>query len=147
GGRNDLVLRGQGGRQPILEKVAREFNLPENATVWTKIRGTQPVYEGTAIPGSFEMTTANGRVWVHGNATEHFAERAAGLRQRGLSPEMVNFGTEAELTSFHAAVEEAMSGGVRYGERMTVNGWQLEFRPPRNPGELPTIIHARYTGE
>jgi hypothetical protein len=35
---------------------------------------------------------------------------------------------------------------VPYGERISVDGWQLEFKPPRAEGELPAIIHARYTG-
>lgn len=33
-----------------------------------------------------------------------------------------------------------------YGERITIDGWQLEIKPPRAARELPTIIHARYLG-
>lgn len=52
-------------------------------TLWGAIRATQPVWEGTAIPRSFELTTNAGRVWVHGNATKHFAEYAAAMLARG----------------------------------------------------------------
>jgi filamentous hemagglutinin len=45
------------------------------ASVWESVVATQEVYEGTLIPRSFELTTEGaGRVWVHGNATEHIAE-------------------------------------------------------------------------
>lgn len=65
-----------------------------SGTVWDSIKPTQPVYEGTAIPRSFELETANGTVWVHGNATEHLAEYATANLNRGVTPGLVNAGTQ-----------------------------------------------------
>ncbi|MEI7344181.1 hypothetical protein [Dickeya chrysanthemi] len=53
-------------------------NTATTGTVFDSIKGTQPVYPGSVIPKSFEMSLPNGqKVWVHGNATEHMVEYAA----------------------------------------------------------------------
>jgi RHS repeat-associated protein len=119
---------------------------PVNTTVWNSIRATQPVYEGTVIPRSFELTTASGRFWVHGNATEHLAEYALGAARRGLSPELVNLGSQTQLTSLQAAVNAAAQQGIQYNALMHVAGWELRFAAPRQAGQLPAIIHALLTG-
>jgi hypothetical protein len=116
------------------------------ADLWNSIKPTQPVYDGTVIPRSFELTTQNGRFWVHGNATEHLAEFASGATRRGLSPELVNLSTTVQLASLQAAVNAAAQRGIPYHTMLQVAGWELIFAPPRNPGELPAIIHALYTG-
>ncbi len=110
------------------------------------IKATQPAYTGSVIPKSFEMTLPNGqKVWVHGNATEHMAEYAAS-KAITHTPEAVRLASQEELRSFQAAVNTATKNNIPYGERITVDGWQLEIKPPRNTGELPTVIHARYVG-
>lgn len=50
------------------------------------------------------------------------------------------------IFDLQSAVNTATKTKVPYGERVSIDGWQLEFKPPRAAGELPTIIHARYTG-
>lgn len=63
--------------EAVAANVAKVNQLQTN-TVFDAIKGTQPVYPGSVIPKSFEMTLPNGhKVWVHGNATEHMAEYAA----------------------------------------------------------------------
>ncbi|WP_193555299.1 VENN motif pre-toxin domain-containing protein [Pantoea agglomerans] len=115
-------------------------------TVFDSIKGTQSVYPGSVIPKSFEMSLPNGqKVWVHGNATEHMAEYAASKAVTH-TPEAVRLASQEELRSFQAAVNTATKNNMPYGERITVDGWQLEIKPPRAVGELPTIIHARYVG-
>ncbi len=115
-------------------------------TVFDFIKGTQPVYPGSVIPKSFEMTLSNGqKVWVHGNATEHMAEYAAS-KAITHTPEAVRLASQEELRSFQSAVNTATKDDMPYGRRITVDGWQLEIKPPRAEGELPTIIHARYIG-
>ncbi len=58
------------------ESIAADIGKTD--AVFDSIKGTQPVYPGSVIPKSFEMTLPNGqKVWVHGNATEHMAEYAA----------------------------------------------------------------------
>lgn len=92
------------------------------------------------------MSLPNGqKIWVHGNATEHMAEYAASKAVTH-TPEAVRLASQEELRSFQAAVNTATKNRMPYGERITVDGWQLEIKPPRAASELPTIIHARYTG-
>ena len=111
-------------------------------TVWDSVKATQPLYEGTAIPRSFELATGNGKVWVHGNATEHMAEYATSMLNRGVSPSMVNMGTQAQITSLQSAVNAATANGVQYGKLLNVGGWELKFGAPQQAGQLPALIHA-----
>ncbi|HDL8287052.1 TPA: hemagglutinin repeat-containing protein [Yersinia enterocolitica] len=125
------------------ESIAADIG--KTGTVFDSIKGTQPVYPGSVMPKSFEMTLPNGqRVWVHGNATEHMAEYAASKAVTN-TPEAVRLASQTELRSFQAALDTATKNGMSYG-RITVDGWQLEIKPPRAAGELPTVIHARYLG-
>lgn len=125
------------------ESIAADIG--KTGTVFDSIKGTQPVYPGSVIPKSFEMTLPNGqKVWVHGNATEHMAEYAASKAETYM-PEAVRLASQTELRSFQAALDTATKNGMSYG-RITVDGWQLEIKPPRAAGELPTVIHARYLG-
>ena len=111
-------------------------------TVWDSIIATQPLYEGTTLPRSFEMATENGNIWVHGNATEHMAEYATSMLNRGVNPSLVNMGTQSQLTSLQAAVNAATANGVQYGKLLNVGGWELKFGAPLKPGQLPALIHA-----
>ncbi|HEN3626995.1 TPA: VENN motif pre-toxin domain-containing protein [Yersinia enterocolitica] len=125
------------------ESIAADIG--KTGTVFDSIKGTQPVYPGSVIPKSFEMTLPNGqKVWVHGNATEHMAEYAASKAVTN-TPEAVRLASQTELRSFQAALDTATKNGMSYG-RIIVDGWQLEIKPPRAAGELPTVIHARYLG-
>lgn len=82
------------------------------------------------------------RVWVHGNATEHLAERVVNLRGRQLSPSLVLAGQQAQLSSLEAAVNTATQSGVPYRQMIRLGGWELIFSQPRNPGQLPVLHHA-----
>ncbi|MDU6434744.1 MAG: hypothetical protein E6556_18605 [Pantoea sp.] len=130
--------------ESAIEKAGAE--VAKTGTVFDSIKATQPVYPGSAIPKSFEMTLPNGqKVWVHGNATEHMAEYAA-FKAVTHTPEAVRLASQQELSSFQSAVNTATKNDMPYGQRITVDGWQLEIKSPRAVGELPTIIHARYLG-
>ena len=111
-------------------------------TVWDSVKATQPLYEGTAIPRSFELATGNGKVWVHGNATEHMAEYATSMLNRGVSPPLLNMSTQAQITSLQSAVTAATANGVPYGKLLNVGGWELKFGAPQQAGQLPALIHA-----
>lgn len=115
---------------------------PKTGTVWDSIKGTQPVYEGTVIPKSFELTTQNGKVWVHGNATEHLAEYAGGLARRGMSPEYIRSATQSQIKSLHAAIQDVTKCGIEYGKMYNVGGWELKFAAPREAGQHPAVLHA-----
>ena len=110
------------------ESIAADIG--KTGTVFDSIKGTQPVYPGSVIPKSFEMTLPNGqKVWVHGNATEHMAEYAASKALTN-TPEAVRLASQTELRIFQAALDTATKDGMSYG-RITVDGWQLEIKPPR----------------
>jgi len=116
-------------------------------TVWDSIKATQPTYPGSVIPKSFEMSLPNGQsVWVHGNATEHLAEYAQMVATNN-PPNVVRLTTQQQLASLQGAVNTATRGSVPYNQLVNVGGWELKFAPPRQPGQMPALIHALPTGK
>ncbi|CAB5307361.1 adhesin [Burkholderia multivorans] len=122
-------------------------NSGATGTVWDSITATQPNYPGSVIPQSFELSLPNGQsVWVHGNATEHMAEYAQMVANDN-PPGVVRLTTQQQLSSLQSAVNTATQGGVPYNQLIKVGGWELKFSPPRQPGQLPALIHALHTGK
>lgn len=116
-------------------------------TVWDSTKATQPTYPGSVIPKSFEMSLPNGQsVWVHGNATEHLAEYAQMVATNN-PPNVVRLTTQQQLASLQGAVNTATQGSVPYNQLVNVGGWELNFAPPRQPGQMPALIHALPTGK
>jgi|GEM_PF-5517447 len=113
-----------------------------SATVWTSVQATQPVHAGTVIPRSFELTAGSARVWVAGNGTKHLADDAIAHLNRGVNPALVNVGTQVQMSSLQAAVRSATANGVPYSGMVKVGGWELVFRPAREAGQLPALVHA-----
>lgn len=118
----------------------------KRGTVWDGVKATQPVYPGSVLPKSFELTAGNTKVWVHGNATEHIAEYASGLASRGATRTQVDLATQTQLESLQSAVTQATRGGVPYGGTVRAGGWELAFGAPRSAGQLPVLKHALYGG-
>lgn len=112
------------------------------STVWNAIRATQPVYERTVIPRSFELTVPSGKFWVAPNATEHFPEQVLGYIRRKGSAQGAELFTQFLLEDFRQSVAQAVQQGITYGQRMRIGKWELIFSPPRQPGQLPVIHHA-----
>ncbi len=109
--------------------------------VWSSIRATQPVYQGTVIPRSFEMATGAGKFWVHGNGTKHLAEYATTMLNRGVAPNLVNLASQVQLSSLKAAMAAASKQGIVYGQPMRIGGWELVFS--KLPTDvLPVLKHA-----
>jgi RHS repeat-associated protein len=123
-----------------LESMLKE-SLAGVKNIWDDIIATQGNYPGSILPKSFELTTASGRVWVHGNATEHIAEFAQ-MKAVNYTPEAVNLAVQQQLTSLQAAVGKAGKNGFVYGKLMEVGGWELKFGAPRQVGQLPVLFHA-----
>ncbi|WP_412770153.1 DUF6862 domain-containing protein, partial [Ralstonia pseudosolanacearum] len=116
-------------------------------TVWDSITATQPTYPGSVIPQSFAISLPNGQsVWVHGNATEHLAEYAQMVANNN-PPGVVRLTMQQQLASLQGAVNTATQEGVPYNQLINVGGWELKFAPPRQPGQLPALIHALPTGK
>jgi hypothetical protein len=117
-------------------------DLGNTGTVWDSIKATQGVWSGTSIPRSFELAAGNARVWVHGNATEHLAEYATAMANRGVSPDLVRVATQQQLQSLQAAVAAATANGTVFNQVVKIGGWELIFAAPRAAGQLPALIHA-----
>lgn len=111
------------------------------------ITATQPNYPGSVIPQSFELSLPNCQsVWVHGNATEHMAEYAQMVANDN-PPGVVRLTTQQQQSSLQSAVNTATQGGVPYSQLIKVGSRELKFSPPRQPGQLPALIHALHTGK
>jgi hypothetical protein len=112
----------------------------KTGTVYDNIKITQPVYEGTQIPKSFEITTANGqKMWVHPNATEHMFEYVT----RNLNHSR-NINSQQMLSSFESALNQAVKNGVQFDKMIKVGNWEFKFAAPRGEGLLPVVKHAQY---
>lgn len=110
------------------------------STVWDKVKPTDPSLRGTSIPKSFEISTDGGSFWVHPNATKHMEEF---LTRNGLSHSS-SLASQAMLSSFQIALNNAAAQGIKYGEVMQVGRWELIISAGR-PGEpLPVVKHALY---
>ncbi|GFZ32149.1 hypothetical protein CSC2_26750 [Clostridium zeae] len=113
-------------------------------TVWDSIKATQPLYEGTEIPRSFEMNLGDKTVWVHGNATEHMYEDVAKvMAMPGTDPKLYS---QFLLTDLQGTLKQATQNGVIYDQIMNVGKWELKFSPPREAGQLPALIHSVFKG-
>jgi hypothetical protein len=97
------------------------------------------VFDGTAIPKGGTLRLANGDdVFVTANALEHVADVG-----RNATGPHVGWVREQEMQSLLDAVAHAGEDGIPpYGEVIHIDGWELIFGPPRNPGDLPALIHA-----
>ncbi|WMJ75317.1 RHS repeat-associated core domain-containing protein [Cytophagaceae bacterium ABcell3] len=110
--------------------------------VWNYIKSTQPVYKGTVIPKSFELTTAKGSsLWVHPNATKHIAQD---VHRSGISGLSSSVRSQISLNSLRSAVNQLETqGGIKLGEMHRIGNWELKFSAPRQAGDLPVLYHAR----
>ena len=113
-----------------------------SATVWTSIEATQAVHAGTVVPQSFRLSAGGTRVWVANDATKHLADDAVAHLNRGVSSDLVKIGSQVQLSSLQAAVRSATANGIPYDGMVKVGGWELVFRPAREAGQLPALVHA-----
>ncbi len=109
-------------------------------TIWDNIKITQPMYDGTKIPKSFELTTSGEKFWVHPNGTKHMVEYIT----RDPMSHGMPINTQTLLSSFQNSVSGAVKQGVKYDEIMNVGNWELIFSKPRGDVLLPVIKHAVY---
>lgn len=111
-------------------------------TVWDHVKATQENYSGTPLPRSFTLSTEKGDVWVHGNATEHIAERLQSMAAHGADGQSIELAAQIHLENLRAAVSEALQNDVPFGQDVEAGGIELGFRPPRADGLLPALIRA-----
>ena len=136
----NTVLGMAGGS--IFNSMWAGYAVGESGIIWNFIKATQPVYRGTVLPKSFELTVQNGkRFWVHANATKHIAEYVES-KAANFTSNYVNLVTQQMLRSLQASVNAATQKGIIYDEIMQVGGWELKFGAPRAAGDLPVLFHA-----
>ena len=152
-GVQDLIDTLQGKVAQLTSKIAgdsatveADAAVAETSTVWDDITPTQPNYQGSDLPRSFQLDAGGTKVWVHGNATEHMAEYLSGMASRGATQTQIELATQGQLASLQAAVAQAGEGGLQLNQLMNVDGWELKFGPPKAAGQLPTLFHALYIG-
>ena len=115
-------------------------------TVWNKIKQTDLMYPGAKIPKSFELTVGKQKFWVAPNATKHMLEYIQGKlgSHKKIITHNMPMNSQALLTSFESAVNQAISNGITWKEAIISNNWELVFDLPRKEGLLPTIFHANF---
>ncbi|WP_052126117.1 ribonuclease YeeF family protein [Ureibacillus massiliensis] len=115
-------------------------NVLGDGTVWENIKITQPLYEGTKIPKSFELVADGKKFWVHPNGTKHMVEYIT----RDATTHGMPINSQTLLSSFQNSVKNAVKEGIKYEEIMNIGNWELIFSKPRGDGLLPVIKHAVY---
>lgn len=140
------------------------------------MKATQPLYEGTEIPKSFQMNLDDKDIWVHGNATEHMYEDVSKLINNPWGKEYVNsmtgkggqmmidgkmvqlpkesmspwldskYYSQLLLEDFRASLIQVTKDGIPFDELKTVGNWEFKFSQPRQPGQLPVLKHAQFNG-
>ncbi len=135
---SDDVSKLGGKGATIIDDV---IDVAKTGTVWDDIVATQGNYPGSVLPKSFELSTASGKIWVHGNATKHIDEFLQ-MKAKYVTPDVVRLSTQQQLRSLQASVGSATKNGVIYDKLMNVGGWELKFSAPRQSGQMPALIHA-----
>ncbi|GAF63513.1 hypothetical protein BTS2_0404 [Bacillus sp. TS-2] len=115
-------------------------NVLGEGTVWKNIKITQPLYEGTKIPKSFELVVDGKKFWVHPNGTKHMVEYIT----RDATTHGMPINSQTLLSSFQKSVKNGVKKGIKYEEIMNIGTWELIFSKPRGDGLLPVIKHAVY---
>ncbi|MBI9051510.1 MAG: Ig-like domain repeat protein [Anaerolineaceae bacterium] len=112
--------------------------------IWNTITATQPIYDGTVIPRSFEIVINDQKIWVHGNGTKHIYEEVAKqIKVTGIDPD---YYSQILLYDFSEALNQATVNGIKYEEIITVGNWEFIFSAPRGEGLLPVVKHAQFNG-
>ena len=115
-------------------------NVLGDGTVWENIKITQPLYEGTKIPKSFELVADGKKFWVHPNGTKHMVEYIT----RDATTHGMSINSQTLLSSFQNSIKNAVKEGIKYDEIMNIGNWELIFSKPRGDDLLPVIKHAVY---
>lgn len=56
--------------------------------------------------------------------------------------ELADIGSQTQPRSLHAAVGDAFAAGIKYDKLVRIEGWELKFGAPRQPGQLPALYHV-----
>lgn len=126
-------------------KTSSLFN---TSIVWHHLKQTQENYTTLELPKSFEMDIQGGKMWVHGNATEHMFQEIS-KNWNGKNPMKIanpKLYTQFVLYDFYQSLNSATAKGIKYDKIVTVGNWELIFSRPRTSGKLPVVKHAQFLG-
>ena len=118
------------------------------AAVWSHIEATQENYGGTVIPKSFTVNTPQGKMWTHGNATEHMYEALVSTKNKppALKNSHPNLYAQFILYDYYRSLGDTVRSGITYGKIIKANGWEFIFSKPREKGKNPVVKHAQFNG-
>ena len=156
-GNSGLFTGTIGSQADFIQSLERLLSISDDegtAVVWDHINAIQKYYEGTVIPRYFELdvpktkVTPEGKVWTHGNATEHIYEAVTSIRRH--APSIVNSNpnlySQFILYDYYKSLGKAVRKGFDYGSIATVGNWEFIIVKPRNGQKYPVVKHALFTG-
>lgn len=139
-----------------IQNIERLFPNPADestAVVWEHIKATQETYSGTVIPKSFEVDvpksskTPAGKMWTHGNATEHMYEAMISIKEsprlKGSNP---NLYSQFILYDYYKSLGRAIKKGINFKTTVRIGNWEFAFAQARNGQNYPVVKHALFTG-
>ena len=103
-------------------------------TVWDNIIPTANYLPGTKIPATFTIKVGDITLWTNSNATKYMEEY---ITRFGDESWTIDIRSQAMLSSYNAAVEEAMDtwSPLPLGEQFgVVGGWELG---------IPALLNGR----
>lgn len=140
----------------IIQYLETHLSKPSDeptAVVWDHITATQDTYGGTLIPKSFEVdvpqssVTPNGKMWTHGNATEHIFEAIVSIKDIPLLKDSnPNLYTQFILYDYYRSLCKAVAKGISFKRIITIGNWEFAFAPARKGQKYPVVKHALFTG-
>ena len=156
-GNSGLFSGTSGAQADFIQKLERVLSISDDentAVVWNHIKATQENYGGTVIPRSFEVdvpttkATPEGKLWTHGNATEHMYEAVTSIKKQ--APSIINSNpnlySQFILYDYYKSLGKAVSKGTKYGSTVTVGNWEFIIVRPREGQKYPVVKHALFTG-
>ena len=156
-GSSGLFAGTNGSQSDFFQSLENKFSKLSNentADVWNHVNATQENYGGTVIPKSFEIdvpitkATPDGKLWTHGNATEHMYESVTSINNR--APSIINSNphlfSQLILYDYYKSLGKAVSKGTQYGSKVTIDSWEFIIVPSRDGGKYPVVKHALFTG-
>ena len=117
------------------------------------IRGTIPLMVHLFEPKSFEIDvpvtkdTPDGKLWTHGNSTEHMYEAITSAKDYpNLKNSNPHLYTQFILYEYYKSVGKAVNTGINYDKIITIGNWEFIIAKPRAGYKYPVVKHANFIG-
>lgn len=123
------------------------------AIVWRHIKPTNEEYLGTILPKSFVIDvpktneTPAGKMWTHGNATEHMYEAISSTKDNPLiKSSNPNLYTQFILYDYYKTIGTVVRSSISYEKKITYGHWEFVFARARSADKYPVVKHAKFIG-